>query len=89
MSTAKRSAAAMLIAMGTYSMVAYAQTQAPADTGRAATGNAQSTASAHVPKTREEVKEELARAKASGEYDALTAIYRDPFAVRQPDIGRR
>jgi Domain of unknown function (DUF4148) len=35
------------------------------------------------PKTRAEVKEELARAKASGEYDAMVMFYEDPAPVER------
>jgi hypothetical protein len=37
------------------------------------------------PKTREQVRAELAAARANGDYDALTMFYVDPFPI---DGGR-
>ena len=57
---------------------AYTLAQAPVS----ATGDVQRTAAAATaPKTRAEVKEELARAKASGDYDRMLMWYVDPAPV--------
>lgn len=47
----------------------------------AAAGIAMAVDAPPTGKTREQVRAELAQARASGEYDALTMLYVDPFPI--------
>ena len=49
----------------------------------AAAGIAMAVDAPPTGKTREQVRAELAQARASGEYDALTMLYTDPFPQRR------
>ena len=72
MNTTRLSVAAMIISVAGVAMAADAVS---------ATSDVQQAAAVAGPKTREQVREELAQAKASGDYDRMLMWYVDPAPV--------